>query len=42
MKKKTIEYVITNDNYVFSLFNDNHKSYINLLKNLILNMIKLI
>ena len=31
-KKQTIEYIITNDNYIFSLFNDNHKSYINLLK----------
>ena len=31
-KKKQIEYIITNDNYVYSLLNDNHKSYINLLK----------
>lgn len=31
-KKNNIEYIITNDNYIFSLFNDNHKSYINLLK----------
>lgn len=31
-KKKKFQYIITNDNYVFSLFNDNHKSYINLLK----------
>jgi len=30
-KKKQTEYIITNDNYVYSLFNDNHKSYINLL-----------
>ena len=31
-KKNNIEYINTNDNYVFCLFNDNHKSYINLLK----------
>lgn len=31
-KKNNIEYINTNDNYIFSLFNDNHKSYINLLK----------
>ena len=31
-KKKEIEYINTNDNYIFSLLNDNHKSYINLLK----------
>ena len=31
-KKKKIEYINTNDNYIFSLLNDNHKSYINLLK----------
>lgn len=31
-KKKQIEYINTNDNYVYSLLNDNHKSYINLLK----------
>lgn len=31
-KKNKTEYINTNDNYVFSLFNDNHKAYISMLK----------